>query len=215
MNSGVADDLYYEKDYLARDWTNYLWLVSQAKSLSTQGKVVDLGCGLGFLVEAFNNSGYECIGVEGSEAGVRIAKSRNKDLNIIHQMLSERLPFQDNSVQIVILYQVIEHLESAVQKKCISEAYRILNKGGVIIIHAPSKYNIKEWNDDPTHINLLSLSELSVLLKSSGFHSFIELNSALLYILGEGRIAKKIINKIYRVFKPQWLLANSSLAAYK
>jgi SAM-dependent methyltransferase len=215
MNSGIGDKGYYQTYYSTRSWKDYLWLVNQAQNLSAEGTIVDLGCGAGFLVEAFSNSGYECIGIEGSEAGVKIARLRNAKLNIIHQPLSDKLPFPDNSIQTIILNQVIEHLESAVQEKCISEAYRILSKRGVIIIHAPSKYNIKERKADPTHINLLSPSELSVLLKSKGFHSLIELNPALIYILGEGGIAKKIINKIYNIFKFERLLANASFAAYK
>lgn len=215
INSGVGDDLYYQTHYLSRVWNDYLWIVDKAKQLSVKGKVVDLGCGVGYLVEAFHNSGYECVGIEGAEAGVKIAQSRNSELKIFHQMLSEKLPFEDNSVQIVILNQVIEHLESSVQQNCISEAYRILAKGGLILVYSPSKYNLDEQKADATHINLLSPTELSVLLRSNGFHSLIVLSKELIYLWDGGKIIKKITNKLYRIIKPERLMAHASFAAYK
>ena len=215
INKGLGNFDYYETYYSSRDWKVYKWLLNQIIQFSNPGKILDVGSGAGYLLEACQNWDWTAIGLEGSIDGITKMKLRNPDLNAINCMLSEKFPFNEQTFQTVIINQVIEHLEDNVQINCLNESYRVMKRGGTIIVHSPSKYNLAEKNADATHINLLAPSELKSLLVNAGFHSLIDLNNARLYTLGDNLLSKWVINTLYRFSKSEKMLATASFIAYK
>lgn len=65
---------------------------------------------------------------------------------------AENLPFEDDSFDIVICRDVLEHLDHA--SKAISEAYRIIRPGGYYFATTPNCYNVAP--DGVMHINAYS-----------------------------------------------------------
>ncbi len=57
--------------------------------------------------------------------------------DVVCDVLKERLPFEDNSVDLVMLYHVLEHFELSAASGVISECHRVLCKGGSLIIVVP------------------------------------------------------------------------------
>ena len=95
-------------------------------------KVIDLGCGDGeFTIKVEEKIGCNnLIGVDVFEYALNKAKVRG--LNTRQVNLDKRLPFTENSFDVVVSHQVIEHLFFPV--KFIKEVYRILKPKGYAII---------------------------------------------------------------------------------
>ena len=158
----------FEKAYGNRDWNWYRGLVAACIQYGKPGKWLDLGAGLGLFVECTRRFGIDCIGLEGSEYAVKHAKKRFPEIDVRQHFLEDRLPFEDNSISTIMCHQVIEHIPKETGLFMLKESYRVLRKGGVILIYSPSKYNKKE-KLAITHINLNTPSSLKRHLESVGF----------------------------------------------
>jgi ubiquinone/menaquinone biosynthesis C-methylase UbiE len=93
------------------------------KSLST-GKVLEIGCGEGYLLSAVNAS--EKAAVDISAEALRKARSRTKAQFAV--ALAERLPFPDNAFDMVFSVGVMEHFLN--DREAASEIFRVLRSGG-------------------------------------------------------------------------------------
>ena len=99
--------------------------------------VVDIGCGdasvLRIIAGRFGLNKIQGVDfsdlalAKAADAGVRVHKV---DLN------TERLPFADNSIDLVLMEEIIEHLVNP--DNAISEVYRILKDGGYLLLTTPN-----------------------------------------------------------------------------
>jgi len=80
---------------------------------------------------------------------------------------NEKLPFDDGSVDTIMLDNVIEHFGDI--PKVINELIRVLKKGGVIKIITPHFSALSSWID-PTHIHHLSYFSFDHFEKDSVSH---------------------------------------------
>jgi SAM-dependent methyltransferase len=97
-------------------------------------RILDVGCGLGMYVEKFRQFSSDVHGVDidadkVAQAGLRLPN--------IRQAPAEALPYPDNSFDVILLHEVIEHVDD--DHATIREAYRCLAPGGQIIIYAPNR----------------------------------------------------------------------------
>jgi SAM-dependent methyltransferase len=213
-NIGIAPIGYHEQYYSDRDWQAYSEIIAKIIRHSKPGTILDLGAGCGYLVEAANQWGLSSIGLEGSTSGVEIAKRRSCDLDIRQHYLSETLPFEANTFQTVVFNQVVEHLEPDILCYALAEAFRVLKVGGMVLITSPSCFNKAEWKADPTHINLLSPSQLHKLLSNSGFEDINSFDSPLA-LLGKSRLGFLFSYAIFKLFKIERMSATANAIAFK
>ncbi len=82
--------------------------------------VADIGCGFGKNQEIVESAGGKWFGIEPFEGGANTLTGSAEDV-----------PLEDNSVDVVIMDAVLEHVEDPV--KAFSEVSRILKKGGFFI----------------------------------------------------------------------------------
>jgi SAM-dependent methyltransferase len=80
---------------------------------------------------------------------------------------NEKLPFDDGSVDAIMLDNVIEHFGDI--PKVINELIRVSKKGGVIKIITPHFSALSSWID-PTHIHHLSYFSFDHFEKDSASH---------------------------------------------
>lgn len=110
-------------------------------------KVLDLGCGYGWYTEYFSSIGGKALGCDGSPKMIDIAKSKYPDCDFQIADIESTLPYEDSSFDMVFCNQVLMDVED--YGKAMSEAYRVLKKGGVFffgIVH-PAFYDC-EWAEN-------------------------------------------------------------------
>jgi len=96
-------------------------------------KALDLGCGVGRHALAFARAGFETHAMDLAEAGLaELDKSaRAGGLTVsTHLAPMTELPFEDNSFDYVLSFNVIYHGDPSIVKKAISEIARVLKPGG-------------------------------------------------------------------------------------
>ncbi len=210
---GIANQAYYQKYYEGRSPEHYSWLLTEIVRHGRPGNILDLGCGLGLFVEIAFMWGVDVQGCDGAEDGIKLALARNPKLNLSHTLLSNNLPFQDSSIDNVLLNQVIEHLPAPVFSKVLSECNRILRRGGVVFIFSPNKANRVEALKDPTHINPLYPSELRRLLTTAGFQVVAEPNGV--RFASSIPFVSKIMRLLMKTSMNDWLSASANAYARK
>jgi 2-polyprenyl-3-methyl-5-hydroxy-6-metoxy-1,4-benzoquinol methylase len=102
--------------------------------INKKGKLLDVGAGDGRFSLFLKNIGFDVYVCD-------IDKSRfkAKDIPFKTVNLNKKLPYKPNMFDVIILREVIEHIED--QYGLMKELYRILKKGGIVIITTPNVHN--------------------------------------------------------------------------
>ena len=96
--------------------------------------VLDLGCGGGFLAEELARRGANVTGVDPSQPAIDIARDHAgaNFLKINYQVgTGERIPFANDSFDIVVCVDVLEHVEDL--PRVIMEVRRVVRPGGLFL----------------------------------------------------------------------------------
>lgn len=138
-----------------------------------KSKILDIGCGYGAYLEELKLSGYENVeGVDISSEQVEAA--RKKGLKDVHE--GDALSFvrkkKDNSIDVVLLIDIIEHMEVEEMFSIMDEVCRVLRKGGECVIHVPNAqgiFGMRIRYGDLTHERAFSPKSIQQLLRTTGF----------------------------------------------
>jgi SAM-dependent methyltransferase len=109
------------------------------------------------------------IGLDYDEATVAHVRARYPRVEMRHGNLAA-LPLPDEAVDVVVNFQVIEHLWD--QPQFVAECLRVLRPSGLLMISAPNRVTFSPGRDTPVnpfHTRELNAAELSDLLESAGF----------------------------------------------
>ena len=115
-----------------------------------QGRCLDLGCGQGYGTNILASSIKEVVGVDIDRKTIGKASKEYSRSNCHFKLYDgRRLPFSDKTFDVIVSFHVIEHIKD--DKKFISEAFRILRKGGEFILSTPNRLlrlprGEKPWN---------------------------------------------------------------------
>lgn len=134
------------------------------------GRILDVGCGLGFLLSALQES-WERHGVEVSE----FATQHAAEWGAIHHGELSSAGYPDAYFDVVVLYHVIEHMPDPIA--ALRKVGQILKPGGVLLIGTPNfdsgcarlfgaRYRLLH---DRTHISLFNADSVHRLLRDHGF----------------------------------------------
>ena len=109
--------------------------------------ILDAGCGTGSYAREFLENGIRKISLyDASEETLSKAKDnlalyvQNKQIEVIKQGSLPKIPFADGSFDVVLLMQVLQHLDKPFTEFCnlkaaLVDAYRVLKPGGVLLIN--------------------------------------------------------------------------------
>ena len=97
--------------------------------------MLDLGCGVGEYVRAFERQGARAYGCDIERP--RLAEARRRGTSDVVVAAAEALPFADGSLDVVVLNEVIEHVGD--DRATLRETSRVLASDGVAIIYAPNR----------------------------------------------------------------------------
>jgi len=116
---------------------------------------LDVGCGTGRLVKSLRKLGIDAHGVEISEAALEIADPAVKPY--LKQGDIIKLPYKDDQFDLVLTFDVLEHLEKSKIKKAITETIRVTRKNVLHKIYTTENDWIDIFhNHDFSHISVLS-----------------------------------------------------------
>lgn len=114
-------------------------------------KVLDLGCGSGYGVSLVAGQAKHVTGVDISPDAIRFARERYRGENVefLQILPDEALPFADDDFDVVLSFQVIEHVDN--DAAYLAEACRVLKPGGTLVLITPDRANRlfpgqKPWN---------------------------------------------------------------------
>jgi len=161
------------KDYKEQPFKWKFWAHVIRKKTRAMDHILELGCTHGYIfsyLKEYKNKS----GVDISHAAIEHAKKINPLANF-SVMDAEKLAFEDEAFQLVLCIDMIEHVKNP--EACIQEAYRILKKGGYVIITTPNpeSYSRKKkglkWFafQDPTHISIYEIKKWTELLEKNNF----------------------------------------------
>lgn len=135
--------------------------------------IFDLGCGHGALLYALKLEGYtNATGVDASREQIEAARKLNIDGVSQGDLMAAIQSMPDESLDVLIAFDLIEHLTKGELLSLVDEAYRVLRPGGRWIIHTPNGEGpfagrMRYW--DFTHEVAFTRTSLAQLLISSGF----------------------------------------------
>ncbi len=136
------------------------------------GKVIDLGCGRGEMVEILREKGIEAYGVDLNES--MITHCREKGLPCETADLIEALSSRpDNSLEGIFSSQVIEHLPRPVLELMLDLCYLKLSASGVLVLETVNPASVfalvQVYYLDPSHERPIHPQTLKFLLNTAGF----------------------------------------------
>jgi len=135
-------------------------------------RVLDVGCGSGWLLSRLRDAGWQATGVELSPSLGSHAR-RDRDLHVIVGDVME-IDFTQESFDLITILEVIEHAiaPAALMKKCRG----LLASGGAIVVETPNFGGLgarllgRRWSQfkPPVHLNFLAVRSLEELASSAG-----------------------------------------------
>jgi 2-polyprenyl-3-methyl-5-hydroxy-6-metoxy-1,4-benzoquinol methylase len=180
---------YKDYGYYAENW-NHIHKYVLKPLLKILGekkerKILDLGCGNGWLVNYLIEQGYDAYGTDASISGIEIAGKKNKNRFFIQDLSKNDLPPELEDVQFntIISTEVIEHLYQPKEYLDLCKKILAKNGGGELILTTPYHGYLKNvvlslsgkmdkhftvlW--DGGHIKFWSRKTLTGLLAEKGF----------------------------------------------
>jgi len=136
-----------------------------------KGKILEIGCSEGLLLDCFDGRKWERWGVEPSLSAKNAAERKIKVLN----KFFEKAVLPNNYFNVVVMNHTLEHIDNPV--KVIELIYKHLKKGGIIFIDVPnfgsisSKILRKRWRllAPDEHNHHFTKETLQKILEKSGF----------------------------------------------
>ena len=131
--------------------------------------VLEAGSGEGYGADLIANVAHRVIGLDYDDSAVAHVRARYPRVDMRQGNLAE-LPLEDASVDVVVNFQVIEHLWD--QAQFVDECARVLRPSGVLLMSTPNRITFSPGRDtpiNPFHTRELNAAELTELLTDSGF----------------------------------------------
>jgi predicted SAM-dependent methyltransferase len=132
-------------------------------------KILDIGCGGGGLIGNMFNFGFEHV--SGVDKFVTREIDHGYGVKVLKKDLSE---LKSNSYDLLMMHHVLEHMDDQIRE--LKECYRLLKKGGVLLIGIPilgEAWDTYKENwvqlDAPRHFVLHSLKSMGILAEKTGF----------------------------------------------
>ncbi len=164
LNGSMIEEFYRDNEIYQRIWSKSYDILVKSKDIVQCKSIIDtilkyrsgnnncleIGCGHGKLLYELKPYFKE---VEGVELNEMTSKQGEKLFDIkIHNDFLENLNLPSNSYDVVILNQVIEHIDNFDMFK---EIYRILKPNGIVYIGCPNAdgWSMKLFKDKHIHIS--------------------------------------------------------------
>lgn len=179
------------KEQIASRLDVYIPFITALKRVYPSPSAVDLGCGRGEWLQILLSEGFSPLGIDEDSAMIQTCMELNLPVNQ-GEGIAYLSSLPNDSQALVSAFHVAEHLQFDQLRILISEAYRVLRPGGLLILETPNPENLyvatSGFNLDPTHKKPLPPQLLSFTSEFYGFKR----------------------NKVLRLQESVWVAANFS-----
>ena len=138
-------------------WHRYAF----ARQFATGKRVLDAACGEGYGTALLGAVACAAVGVDIDAITVAHAQATYGDdgngrIRFLQGSCTE-LPLPDASVDLVVSFETVEHLQVADQPRMLAEFARVLTPEGLLVISSPNK---RVYSDEREYVNEFHLHEL-------------------------------------------------------
>ncbi len=111
------------------------WIADTIRSgRGDEARVLDLGCGAGFLANYLGERGHRVTGLDTTSENLTVARAYDRSRTVSYLTGDAcALPFRDASFDVVCAMDLLEHVEQPAQ--LIAEASRVLEPSGLFVFH--------------------------------------------------------------------------------
>lgn len=131
-------------------------LVKKMLDVRPDEKLLDAGCGTGYLLDFVADHNCKGVGIDVSSYAIKTAQKNYPHLSFKVSGIT-KIPFKENHFDKILCFNVIEHLEEIDQQKAMKEFRRVLKRNGILVIGTNIKDSLS-WRlfniffgGDPTH----------------------------------------------------------------
>lgn len=142
--------------------------------LPTNGKVLDVGCGVGVDSDYMQAKGFKVVGVDISEKMLEIARSNNSNVDFRLEDVRS-VEFGKNEFDGIVASCSLIHISKEEVPKTLKRLSLFLKSGGIIYISLQSGESKEIFIDEPfkhdekLFLNIISFDEIKKLLTEEGF----------------------------------------------
>ena len=204
MNEKLKEE--YQLRFSSNDiYRNNVWEIITKNFFQAQvGKdkiILDLGCGWGEFINNIQGSNKY-----GMDLNPESTTKLNQDVHFLHQDCSKTWDLPDESLDVVFTSNFFEHLlTKEALSNTISQAFRCLKKGGIIICLGPNINYVGNhyWDFFDHHISLSDKS-LCEGLRLEGFSIQNSIDRFMPYTMSEGKPPPLFLIKYYLKIPFAW-----------
>lgn len=130
MKDYFKNDEYW-KENINKELEVDMWIDEYKYYFNNKGICLDLGCGIGQFSKRLMEYGYEVVSSDISDIALTKVKEFNKNIKKID--MREKLPFLDNTFDVIFANLSIHYFSDNETKELILEIKRILKTNGIFI----------------------------------------------------------------------------------
>ncbi len=103
-------------------------------------KILDIGCSHGWFEEFVGEKAKEVIGIDLNKKDLESARKEvnKKNVEFRKNSVLDLKEFKENYFDIIVMFDVIEHIPKNTEKKALEEIKRVLKKNGKLLITTPA-----------------------------------------------------------------------------
>jgi SAM-dependent methyltransferase len=137
-----------EQHWWFRSRRDIIFKLVQKLGIKRTSDILEIGCSSGILMEKLRDTGFTNLtGIDISDAGIRQAQQRGLTNTFV--MDGAKLDFADESFDLVLASDVLEHIED--ENAALREWTRLLRPGGQLIVFVPAFQFLWSQHDVVNH----------------------------------------------------------------
>ena len=176
--------------------------LTQRYQMKPGDKFLELGCGRGDFLNEFTEFGLETYAVDNNDYFKKNLKTSNF---FILDITKSKLPFEDNSFDVVYSKSFIEHFYFP--ENIFKEVLRILKPNGKFVNLTPDWEIIyKTFYEDYTHRTPFTMTSLKDIYLINGFKNVSVEKFKQLPVLWKGNFINKFLSELTRLIVPDYFI---------